>query len=386
MRSSVIAATAVVASLSCAGLASAATPWAIEKTPNPTGSLESFLDGTSCPSATMCLAVGNYETHSDNTLGVVEHWNGRKWSIQAVPPPPGGSQVSLYAVSCTSPTSCTAVGSYVVDRSLKTATLVDYWNGSAWTIQASPDPSSVSELDGVSCPSATSCTAVGSYGNPSSATVENFLAEHWNGRTWTQQVDRGRAGSSYDNLTAVSCTSSTSCMAVGDFQNSSGNALTLAEHWNGSTWTIQPTPNPKGQGAAPYFGGVSCTSSTSCIAVGSYFGSNLDSFTLAEHWNGATWAIQPTPRSSPSMDLSAVSCSSARSCIAAGAYQNSVNVEFTLVEEWDGSTWMRQATPNPAGSTPELVAVSCPVATSCTAVGNYYGDLADTYVTLAEHN
>ena len=72
-------------------------------------------------------------------------------------------------------------------------------------------------------------------------------------------------------LQGVSCTSATACTAVGDYVNRDGTQVTLAERWNGTSWTIQSTPNPTG---AQYAGwtatlqGVSCTSATACTAVG----------------------------------------------------------------------------------------------------------------------
>jgi hypothetical protein len=49
-----------------------------------------------------------------------------------------------------------------------------------WSIQPTPNPagSPVSLLNGVSCTSATACTAVGGYNN---GTAGVTLAEHWSG-------------------------------------------------------------------------------------------------------------------------------------------------------------------------------------------------------------
>jgi hypothetical protein len=56
----------------------------------------------------------------------------------------------------------------------------------AWSIVPTPNPTalSVAELSGVSCPTATNCTAVGVRGNSAFTTVK-ALIEHWNGTTWT---------------------------------------------------------------------------------------------------------------------------------------------------------------------------------------------------------
>jgi hypothetical protein len=77
--------------------------------------------------------------------------------------------------------------------------------------------------------------------------------------TWavTPTVNQGAAS---NNFNAVSCTSATSCMAVGSYSNSSGDDQTLAESWNGNSWTILPTPDPGTTGNQ--FNEVSCVSAT----------------------------------------------------------------------------------------------------------------------------
>jgi hypothetical protein len=63
--------------------------------------------------------------------------------------------------------------------------------------------------------------------------------------------------------------------------NDSGVDVTLAERWNGSSWAIQSTPNPTGARSNILYG-VSCPSTTACTAVGDYKSSRLIK-TLAEH-------------------------------------------------------------------------------------------------------
>src|ERR1700685_1481371 len=53
--------------------------------------------------------------------------------------------------------------------------------------------------------------------------------------------------SGFNVLGAVSCPSTTSCTAVGWYSNSSGVDVPLAEYWNGSTWAMQTVPAPAGQ-------------------------------------------------------------------------------------------------------------------------------------------
>lgn len=168
-------------------------------------------------------------------------------------------------------------------------------------------------------------------------------------------------------LYGVSCLSAANCMAVGSY--SSG---TLAEHWNGTAWKPQATPNPAGAYVV-YLNSVSC-SSGGCTAVGSYQASSGLSKALAERWNGTTWAVQSTP--SPSVpDVFNVSCSSPAACTMAGDEQNGSST-VPLAERWNGSAWAQQAVPVPSGSSyAMIIAVSCPAASSdCEAVGDYQID------------
>ena len=94
--------------------------------------------------------------------------------------------------------------------------------------------------------------------------------------------------------------------------------MTLAERWNGTSWTVQSTPNRSGA-AESYLEGVSCTSAITCTAVGY---ERFPPVTLAERWNGTSWTLQPTPDpiggQSDSRRLEGVSCSSVTTCTAVG--------------------------------------------------------------------
>jgi hypothetical protein len=351
-----------------AGSAGASTGWAIQATPNPSGSAGTYLAGVSCPSAASCTAAGFYVDSSGIQQTVAENWNGSTWAIQAAPSPSGSVGADLYGISCASMTNCAAAGQSV-NSSGATVTLAESWTGGTWAIEATPSPSgaTASGLDGVSCVSATSCTAVGLYVDSSG--IQQTLAESWNGGTWAIEATPNPSGASDSILNGVSCASATSCTAVGSYVNSSGATVTLAESWNGRTWAIEATPTPSGAINAA-LNGVSCSSTASCTAVGYYVNSS-GTTGLAESWNGRTWAVQATPSLSGSgfRELASVSCASAAACTAAGFASRSGNT-VTLAENWNGRIWAVQATPNPSGSTASgLSGVSCASTTSCTAVG-----------------
>ena len=118
----------------------------------------------------------------------------------------------------------------------------------------------------------------------------------------------------------------------------------MAERWNGSVWSVQPTLNLNS-----IVKGVSCASPTTCTAVG----------TWVERWTGISWSIQPTLN--PNIGLQGVSCSSRTACTAVGlSYVGSPAP--TLVERWNGKRWSIQPTPNPIGSYLEAVSCASPTA------------------------
>jgi hypothetical protein len=87
--------------------------------------------------------------------------------------------------------------------------------------------------------------------------------------------------------------------------------------------------------------------------------------------DGTAWQVQRSPRPSGAADafLEGVSCPTATACTAAGNFSTSTSTDLTLAQHWDGTTWAVQPTPNPGGGGDDLSAVACPSTTSCVAVG-----------------
>lgn len=187
----------------------------------------------------------------------------------------------LNGVSCASAANCTAVGDYYRTAAGPQLALIERWNGSSWQVIGSVDVASWNQLSAVSCTSPRACTAVGS-----SASGQFALAERWAGSTWTthQVPDANLTG--YTKLTAVSCSSASTCMAAGTYN---GGIMAVAESWDGATSQLYRMPSPPQ--LEPYVQptGLSCTGPAACVAVGT------DGRTLAEIWAGAHWQITPTP-------------------------------------------------------------------------------------------
>jgi hypothetical protein len=115
------------------------------------------------------------------------------------------------------------------------------------------------------------------------------------------------------------------------YSSSTGLGRTLVESWNGTAWSVVPSPIIVPNESA--FNGVFCLSAKSCVAVG-----DNSSSTLVESWNGIAWSVVAGP--SPSVAFFyGVSCSSARSCKALGEYANNSGVVRALIESWNGTAW-----------------------------------------------
>jgi len=268
-------------------------------------------------------------------LGVVplaERWNGTAWSIQESPSPTGATQSVLEGVSCTSSTACTATG-YFINSSEKIVPLAESWNGTAWSVQEPPSPTGAkaSYLDHVSCISSTACIATGDFYNSADKIMP--LAGSWNGTAWSIQEPSTPTGTTQSAFLGVSCTSSTVCIATGYFKNSAGKELPLAESWNGTAWSIQEPPIPTGA-TASHLSGVSCASSTACTSVGQFTNSSGKEVPLAEIWNGTAWSIQEpsSPTEAKANGLIGVSCTSSTACTAVGWFTNSEGKERPLAE------------------------------------------------------
>ena len=253
--------------------------WSIQQTRDPVTQGVSGLRGVSCASKSACIAVGGVNPDASSAAfgALLGRWNGADWLIQASalknPFPWLPAFGGMTSVSCVSPTACTAVGS--VDFSEGDGVgyagpVVKRWNGKRWSIQWTPSVLPVAVLAGVSCPSLTACTAVGSNG-------PHPAAEAWNGKKWSIQRIPTPAHVTDAQMTGVSCTSPTACTAVGIYHKAAGRQLLLAERWNGKKWSIQRLP---GHGT---LAGVSCGSPTVCTAVGEV---SFDGPPLIERWTG----------------------------------------------------------------------------------------------------
>ncbi len=343
----------------------------------------SSLAGVSCNNPLACSAVGDYDDASGQKHTLIESWNGSVWSIVPSPNTSDNAPNLLNGVSCSGPSSCIAVG-YNISTGVDLQTLIESWNGSVWSIVPSPNtsPSENNSLNGVSCSGPSACTAVGIDTVGSINPIDQTLIESWNGSAWSIVPSPNVADSQDSSLAGVSCTGPSACTAVGQYDLPGKNVLTLIESWNGSVWSIVPSPDTSAT-QTNYLSGVSCNSPSACTAVGANtIGSSTSTDqTLIESWNGSMWSIVPSPNTSPSEAnvLNGVSCFGPTTCNAVGYHTTGggqgllgcpLEVCETLIESWNGSAWSIVPSPNASvAQANDLNGVSCNGPSACTAVG-----------------
>ena len=246
--------------------------------PQPAGATSASIGSVSYTSSSACTAVGTYLKEGKNqTLAM--RFDGSEWSIQSTPNP-GTAGAWLTNVSCPTSTSCFATGAKVGNE-----TFAAHWDGSSWSTVSTPEPQGAesSHLAALSCTSATACTAVGSYWFDREneewevgEKVERALAMRWNGASWSiQSTPEASGAKELARLKDVACATSTSCSAVGAYASKRAASYpfvateekTLALSWGGAEWAVQSTPNPEGK-AFSELRGISCSGATACTAVG----------------------------------------------------------------------------------------------------------------------
>jgi hypothetical protein len=324
--------------------------WTAEPVPSPTTGPNVFGNEVSCASPASCLFVGEHWAGKDgHTSNLAESWNGSSWRIVATAGPARSAVSGLDDVACPTTKFCLAVGyGGAVNRYQDTAYTLA--NGTTWRRISTPKPSGArwSELGSVACSSASNCMAVGNYENRARRDVS--FAARWHSGRWQLEATPGIRGQRFASFEGISCPTATLCMAVGNTEDKTREEYyhAFADVWSGGKWHLSTLGRSE-----TVFYGASCPSKTRCFAAG-YGWPSKTSFahTLIETWTGRSWRTQRAPETSApgSGDVLAdVSCVTQSDCEAVGYsfVPNSSSTDQTLAERWNGDGWAVQATVNP---------------------------------------
>ena len=254
---------------------------------NDTYTASFSLSGVSCSDAADCTAAGGDYEGCDLCNAAV-YWTETAGSWGKPTDSSAGQPAYFSGVSCTSATDCTAVGQDF-DENYGPFYITEA--GGTW---GTPTQIAASgSLTGVSCTDATDCTAVDSDGTYATET----------GGTWG--AGTGLSGVTVSSLNGVSCTDASDCTVVGQDGN---NQPVYATETDGTWGPATEIPVPSSLGGTGYFSSVSCTDAADCTAVGS------DGIYATE--TDGTWG--PITQITGAGTFSSVSCTSTTDCTAVG--------------------------------------------------------------------
>jgi len=295
-----------------------------------------------------------------------------RWATIASPyPGTGDNQLSSTAV--VDAHDAWAIGfDHPQNDSLFYHTLTEHWDGSAWKIVPSPNPGSGNNLlSSIAALAATDAWAVGEY-QPGLSGPNHTLIEHWDGTMWSVIPSPNPAGKAnlFFSVTAITAVDA---WAAGLSQDpTTGILQTLIEQWNGTMWSIVPSVNPGSGNNALY--GISAASEHDVWAVGDdQDGLDGIAHTLIEHWDGSAWvAISSPNRGAGSNVLASIDAIAAHDIWAAGYAQNGPSgASQTLIERWNGAAWTVEPTPNPGPRDNEFFSIAALNDHAIWAAGNF---------------
>jgi hypothetical protein len=268
---------------------------------------------------------------------------------------------------------------------LNSEPLIEHFNGTKWSVVTSPLPKFGGELNGVAALTSNNVWAVGQMNSTSTAggfPIAIPLIEHWNGTQWSIVPSPNPSPALGAQLLGVAAISANNILAVG-----TGD---LVEHWNGTKWSLVASPafSPGGT-----LNAISADSSTDVWAVGA----SSNSTPQALHFNGQAWsqvtvAVPVTTGSSfPSLFHGVTAISPTNVWAVGTSRANKYPFPTTaLIEHFNGKTWSIVPSPNPEAGIAfpgsfGLVGIAAISATDIWAVGTFNDPNSGLDLPLTEH-
>jgi hypothetical protein len=275
------------------------TQWTAYPVPNIKGDNTSYLDGVVDISPTEAWAAGIVGIGSATPYQIIERWNGTAWRVFPGPTFNSGDQPEIFAMTSTSAHDIWAVGTLLVNNETLYS-LFEHWDGAAWTAYTGQF---YGFFRAVSADAPNDVWAVGYSGNVT-------FAEHYDGTRWTlyNTPNAGSGPNSFggvlalspDNVWAVGFSTATLKPPPGQYDVPTE---TLVEHFDGNGWSIVASPNvgPNSQYQSNRLLGLTAVSPTDIWAFGSYFAASgsENQITLLLHWDGTSWTLAPSPSPQP---------------------------------------------------------------------------------------
>jgi hypothetical protein len=336
-----------------------APTWKAAVSPNASGLNNELFAVARVPASTHVWAVGT-RSPNDNTTAktLVLRWNGTAWSIVASPSVADSNRLS--AVTAISASNAWAVGRYT---NLGRHPLALHWNGSVWKTTAVPAPTT-GLLYGVASTSASNVWAVGTLdaGIGQCGPGSTQLLEHWNGTAWSSATPPTVAGATSTGLSAITRIPGTTDLMAAGTACVNGVIQALIERYHAGAWTVSTAPPD-----SPRIAGIAAVSATDVMVVGS----QPTGLPYASHWNGSAWtqSTVPVPANLQNGDFASVTRIPGTTTYWAAGINGAAAGEFTLVDRWSGGSWKLATTPNPNAHLDLTVGVAAVSSTEAWTVG-----------------
>ena len=274
--------------------------WTAFALPDIAGDLTSGISGVADLAPNNVWSVGNIHINEQNPNQIIEHFDGTKWSVSPGPSFQPTDQPTLEGLTAISATNMWAAGAILttIGGFPSLFPLFEHFDGTSWT--ATIDESTLNGfIFGISADATNDVWAVGTV------SLGATFIEHFDGTAWSV-VPSPNSGNGQINLFGVTAIAPNDAWAVGFFVealNQDRPQKTLIEHWDGTSWTVVPSPNvggPNTQTISNQLRGVIAVSANDVWAFG-----DTDRFDTSEitnlvlHWNGTAWSIVPSPDPNP---------------------------------------------------------------------------------------
>jgi Phosphoesterase family len=217
------------------------TSWTIADNPQP-GSKRDMLFGASALSPTDVWVVGDQEGRDQKFETLAEHWDGNAWTVIPTPDP-GSSGNHLYAVDAVSADNVWAAGMQLSDDS-KDQGLVEHWDGTRWSVVTMPAPAEADlvMLDGITV-SDGQVWVTGEADSPEGG-GQPFVAGYRDGAWTIPRLPTVPDGANWTSMWGIQAAGD-SVWAVGTYVDpATDNNNTLVLQGTDGTWTINPAPDP----------------------------------------------------------------------------------------------------------------------------------------------
>jgi hypothetical protein len=276
--------------------------------PGASPSLGYWATAVSCVAPAACRIVGNYGL-SFGVSSFVDSWtlgSSAKPSVTVVGAPPGYDWLTLASIACTSAEGCQAAGTMQTAAGSQLAVDAGF-SGAGWTrftVLKNPSQAGEQALDSISCTGPTTCTAVGTYDTVQPGIGVTQLVDAYSlvaGR-WGRAADLSIPGVKTAGAVAsrITCTAApATCTVIGDYFTPSTVAErhVIAQSTNGVWRSFTPVPVGIPAGSQWGLSGVACVSGPTCEAVGTVAAAHGAPVPEAIQWGKPPVVVTPPPPS-----------------------------------------------------------------------------------------